>query len=734
MKNRRLSPRGILSWLVAVLLLAGTLSLYWPATRHGFINYDDPDYVFENNNIAQGITPQGVIFSLTSRHSNNWHPVTWLSHMVDAELFSLSPEGHHLTSICLHALNSLMMFLILRLMTGAVWRSAIVAALFAWHPLRVESVAWVAERKDVLSGFFAMLVLGAYARFVAFKTQNSVRTRLWYGLALLFFALGLMSKPMLVTLPFVMLLLDFWPLRRIFNPERNDLDPLPLRKKLVPLVAEKTPFFAFAAVSCALTLWAQGEAVQRLEDFSLVRRLTNAVVAYGSYIGKMFYPANLSIVYPYPSSWPTWKAGVALLVLATASIASLRLRKRCPWLMTGWLWYLGMLVPVIGLVQVGTQAMADRYTYLPMIGLLISGVWGAWHLAGNRLWARISVSLLLVALLAGAVIATTRHLPRWKNSETLYRHALSVTKDNALVHYNLALELMDQGRWDEALHHCREVLKLFPEEADTHNNVGRILSHQGKRKDAVEHYRRAIQANPLHLAALNNLGMALIEEEQWEEAALHFENAVHHNPQAADPRFNLGRCRARQGKPADAMRHYREALKLNPAMAQAHLNLGSLLAKNANFSEAQKHFSAALKLHPNDPTVHLNLALLFAQQAKVEEAIPHLRRAIELDPQSALARNELAWVLATHPDAKYRNGPEAVHLAERACELTEWKRTAFLGTLDAAYAEAGRFDDAIQTAKKVIEEAQKDGQELLAKLARERLALYQKGQPYRESP
>ena len=455
---------------IAITLL--TLALYWRVQGHGFLHYDDYQYVVDNPHVRHGLTRQGVLWALTSGYASNWHPLTWLSHMLDCELYGLNPQGHHLNNLLLHIANALLLFRLLLRMTGALWRSAFVAALFALHPLHVESVAWVAERKDVLSTLFWMLTLGAYLRY----RERPTGTR--YLATLFLFALGLAAKPMLVTLPFVLLLLDCWPLGRMPSP-----------RSLLPLVREKAPFFVLAALSSVITFWVQSHWGAVVLSIPLKERLANALVSYVGYGAKMLWPVNLACFYPHPlDGLPLWQAAGALLLLAGVTVAVVRAGRRLPYLAVGWLWYLGTLVPVIGLVQVGAQAMADRYTYVPLIGLFVMLSWGAGSLAAKGPLPKIATAALSAALLAALLPLTWSQISHWKDSETLFAHALEVTDRNLLAHNNLGNALARQGRLEEAEFHLVEALRLRPDYAAAQNNLGILRLRQGRFEEAAGHF------------------------------------------------------------------------------------------------------------------------------------------------------------------------------------------------------------------------------------------------------
>ena len=504
---------------IALVLALLTLAVYWPVVHHEFIDYDDPDYVTQNEVVKQGLTGAGAKWAFTTGHASNWHPATWLSHMLDAQMFGMRPMGHHATNLLLHVLNSILLFLLLYQMTGATWRSAFVAALFALHPLHVESVAWVAERKDVLSTFFGLLCLLAYGKYVKESRVEGRESRAWnskstvhFALALILLALGLMSKPMLVTWPFVMLLLDVWPLKRIELSTLNSQ-----HATLKKLVLEKLPFLALVAGSCVVTFLVQrgGVLVTTMENLPLGDRLGNAVVSYAKYVLMTFWPADLAIFYPHPdlqypasTQWPDWAIGLTLLVLLGISALALRRRQDQPYLITGWFWYLGTLVPVIGLVQVGTQALADRYTYVPLIGVFIVLAWG-----GNHLLPRLRVpsstgAVLGVAAVIACAFLSHKQVRVWRDDFTLFGHALAVTTGNAPAHSTLGKVYAKQGEFEKALEHLRAAKVAYPHYPNVYYDTGLTLFYLGRYPEAIEEYLAELARKPEHLMARNNLATA----------------------------------------------------------------------------------------------------------------------------------------------------------------------------------------------------------------------------------
>jgi len=569
-------------------LVALNAAVFAPVRYHDFVNWDDPDYVTANAPVAAGLTGDGVAWAFTHAHSANWHPLTWLSHMLDAQLFGMSAGAHHVTSLVLHMASTLLLFVVLHGMTGALGRSALVAALFAVHPLHVESVAWIAERKDVLSTLFFMSTLWAYQRYV----QHPGRGR--YLAVVLLFALGLMSKPMLVTLPFVLLLLDLWPLGRLSASTWR------------PRVIEKLPLLALTVMSCVATFLVQqkDDAITGFEQLPLGPRVQNAVHAYVGYIVQMLWPTRLAVVYPYPSPSAilvTLAAAAALIGLSALAVRAVPQR---PYLAVGWLWYLGMLVPVIGLVQIGSQTMADRYTYLPLIGLFIVLAWGGAELLAA--WPRLSTSLGVAAVLTCAILAR-QQVAHWRDSESLWTHALAVTTGTARAHNNLANAVADKGRVDEAIAHYEEALRLRPEFAEAHNNLGNALARQDRKAEAIEHYRTALRLRPDYAMAHNGLASALDDT----------------------------------GHTDEAIDHYREALRLSPGFAEVHNNLGAALLGRGQIDEALSEFLAAVRLNPNNAYVRVNAAMLLARRGHTAEAVQQLEAALQIDPENTRARRML---------------------------------------------------------------------------------------------
>jgi Flp pilus assembly protein TadD len=796
--------------LLCLLLGAVTLAVYWPARHHEFINYDDPVYVTENAQIQGGITKAGLAWAFLNLHgkSTYWHPVTWVSHMLDCQFFGLNPGAHHLVNVLFHVANTALLFLLLDRMTGFAWRSVMVAALFGLHPVQVDTVAWVTERKNVLSTLFWLLTMLAYARYVEERRKNAEGKRQkaesrithhaprFYILTVISFGVGLMCKPALVTLPFVLLLVDFWPLHRLertrcvggcgsgpqpsWKPGGARRDALPLESgrpaeagsrgarigSLKLLILEKVPLLVLAAASCLATTAAHQELrLLRTSGMPLEWRMENAVVSYLRYLGKAVWPEHLAVFYPLPGAWPVAAVIGSILVLAGLSGFVVWQARRAPYLVTGWFWFLGVLVPMIGVVQAGSQAMADRFAYVPLIGLFIMIVWGLADLTTG--WAGRNKVLTTAGVLAlgGCVVLTSRQLSHWENSVTLFEHAVGVTENNLLAHYDLGLALGQQGDYELASSHLRIALAIDPSQPEPHYNLGLCLMSLGKLAEAVEEYQAAVQLDPGHLMARNNLAVSLLLLGKLDEAAAQFAELARLEPDSAAHRCSLGgillrqakfadaesqfadavarrsdfiqaltglgQALAAQGKMAEAQARFREVLRLCPTNVVAHENLGQNYAQQGELQEAVQEFQEQLRLQP-DAQAWYNLALVHVMQGDLKEAAANYEQAVKLRPDWPIALNDLAWIRATAPQAELRDGIEAVRLAERACELSGSREARFFGTLDAAYAEAGRFAEAMRTAATAQQLALAVGDKETAAAAEQRLAFYRKQQPYHQ--
>lgn len=633
----------VLFCLLYLLLTACTLMVYWQVLEHDFINYDDNEYVTNNNHIHKGLTLNSVVWAFTSAHASNWHPLTWLSHIIDYQLYSLNPQGHHLTSLLFHIANTLLLFIILTRMTAALWQSALVAALFALHPMHVESVAWVAERKDVLSTFFMMLTIWAYISYVA--KQDVTR----YFLVLLFFALGLMSKPMLVTLPLVLLLLDFWPLARLDLGQDIKIARIGThaneRSNIAQLIWEKIPFFALALAASIITFLVQQSsgAVKSFEMYSLKVRITNALVSYVSYIEKMFWPNNMAVLYPHPgNSLPLWHGALAIVVLTLITILVIRQARRLPYIATGWFWYLITLVPVIGIVQVGSQAMADRYTYITLIGLFVIIAWGVPDLLAKWRYKKAILIILTMTVIPLLMLTTWRQVKYWQNGITLFEHTLSVTKNNYLAHNNMGLALNNAGKNAAAIKHFKTAISIMPNHVSARNNLASALMDNAKTAEAFSHYYAALKAKPDDGAAHNNIGVAFAKIGNTKDAIAHFKTAIQLDPNYADAHYNLGTALFITGQPKAAISHYETVIRLEPRNIEAHYNLGTYLYKQGNFEQAIIHYRATIQIDPDNSLAHYNLGVILFNLHKFKQAATHFSEALRIKPDYKNARNNLA--------------------------------------------------------------------------------------------
>jgi tetratricopeptide (TPR) repeat protein len=598
-------------FLFACLALAlGTLALYWPVSHSPFTLFDDPDFICANPHITGGLNWPDLVWAFHDTHTGNWIPVTWMTHMLDCQLFGVNAGAHHLTSVCFHIANTLLLFAFLCRATKAYWRSAIVAALFAWHPVHVESVAWAAERKDVVSTFFFLLTLTAYARFTNLTGTQKNQPWIFYLFALGFFALGLMSKPMVVTLPFVLLLLDVWPLQRISDFKLQ-------ASSFYRLLAEKIPFFCLSFALCSVTFLSQKNygAVMHIDWHT---RLANVPVSYLRYVSKTIWPADLAVFYPYIYNWPVAVVVGSALLLLLISVVALRLIRQQPWLMVGWFWFLGTMVPVIGFVQVGIQSMADRYNYIPSIGLLIVIVWSVHTLAQTRPAAKKYLALCAGVILAGCLATTARQISYWQNNVRLFLHAVETTTDNYV-----------------AL-----------------NSLGCALNEIGRKDDAIKVFRESIRIEPFYWPSQRNLATTLLDNNQPDAAFKQFEVVLDQLPGDAGLRYELSLRLLQYGRIEAAKNQLVAALKIQPEYSEAHELLGSIYLQQTNLTAAIPQFSETLKLNPRYAEAHLNLGLALEQQGDFHDALVHLREAARLIPGSAEIKKSLDQILAAHPELK----------------------------------------------------------------------------------
>jgi len=628
--------------VIGLFLVLTIIVVYWQARNHAFVNYDDGLYVTSNSRVQTGLNLGNILWAFSSFSASNWHPLTWLSHMLDIQLYGMNPGAHHQTNIIFHILNTLLLFLVFKRMTGKPIPSAVVAALFALHPLHVESVAWVSERKDVLSTFFWMLTLYSYALYVEHPGIKR------YVAVVLFFMLGLMAKPMLVTLPFVLLLLDCWPLKR-FRPIHlwGTAGSPSQRLALFKLIIEKTPLFALVVISSIVTFLAQhvGGSVAPLEKLSFADRLANASVSYVHYMVKMIWPSRLAAFYPKPDTIPGWQvAGSCLLLAAIFLLAIWSLKKR-PLIAVGCLWYVGTLVPVIGLVQVGLQAMADRYTYVSLIGLFIIFAWGAAELTAKWRYKRITVPIAAALIFAPLMIMPWLQVAYWANSTTLFKHALNVTTNNFLAHNALANVLATQGKFDEAILHYSAAARIRPEYSDIYYNWGHALSVKENHTEAIKYFRQAIQIKPDYAEAHLYLGHVLALQGQRDEAIEHIRTAIQIRPDYAEAHNYLGHELALQNRNNAAIEHFHKALQIRPDYARAYYNLGTVFVKQDKLDDAIKHFSESIRLKPDYAEAYNDVAMILAHQGKLDKAALLLHEALKLKPDFTTASINLDKVL-----------------------------------------------------------------------------------------
>ena len=655
--------------IIAIYLFLALISLavFSQTIRYNFVNFDDDLYVYDARGIQAGLTIEGIAAAFTTPHARNWHPLTTISHMLDCQLYGLKAGGHHVTNMLLHTFAVLLLFRVLQQMTSSIWKSSLVAALFAVHPLHVESVAWVSERKDVLSAVFFFLMLSAYASYARAPSIGR------YLLVAVLFTAGLMSKVMLVTAPVIFLLLDLWPLRRT-APRKPQVRGRTFRSSAVNrLILEKLPLLVISAGACVVTFVVQKRAVGAIPPLPLSWRVENAVVSYVIYIWQTLWPTRLAAFYPHPNdTLASWEVILAAGFLVAITVTAIVFRNKWPYLMTGWLWYLLMLVPVIGLVQVGEQGHADRYTYLPHVGLFLLIVWGVADViqAYRSTWRVTAVTALVVILaLASTAFIQTSY---WRNSETLWTHALAVTSDNDFAHNNLGYLCVDSGQLDKAI---------------SHFEAAAMIRHGKTNK----HY---------------NVGSAFIE-------------------------MNLADALAGKGESDEAMVHYQQAIRLEPNYADAYYNRGNLLLAKGQIDDAMADLEKALQLQPNDADAHTCLGNALLRKGSLNEAIAHYKTASVLAPDDPHSRNNLAWILATSPDAKFRDGAKAVEFAQQAVAISGGRDPQFVRTLAAAYAESGRFPESIAAAQQAAMIAKMQGKPRLANNLQNDLLLYRAYLPLR---
>ncbi len=600
MKNQ---AKGSQLHIVVILLILVTIAAYLPALRADFVNYDDEQYVTRNPHVQTGLTANGFKWAFNVGYECNWHPLTWISHMLDRQAFGPGPVGPHAVNLLLHLANTILLLLVLNSMTKSLWKSAFVAALFAVHPMHVESVAWVAERKDVLSALFWMLTMWAYMRY----TEAPGLKR--YIVVVVLFALGLMSKPTLVTLPLVLLLLDYWPLGRWSGATLR-------------MIREKLPLFVMSAASCVVTYLAQqrGGAVMSVSALPFSQRAANALTAYVSYVGKMLWPAKLAVQYPHPYLTPVWQAAGAAMILVVITVFVIRLARSRPYLVVGWLWYLIVLLPMIGLVQVGDQAIADRYTYISFIGLFVILVWGAFDLFGSRFATSPNSRVVSILVIITLAVCTWRQCAYWHDSVSLWKHTLAVTSKNSIAHYSLGVAYGELGRRADAIAEYKRAIRIRPKYSAAYYDLGVAYGELGRYVDAVEAYQQAISAKPEVAEAHNNLAISYGKLGMYAGAIDEYNEAIRINPEYFEAHYGLALILMKEGFADEAEKHLREAIRIKPTYASAYNNLGILLGGRKRYDEAASCFAKAVKYRPDYPEAHSNLAIALFAAGRYQES------------------------------------------------------------------------------------------------------------------
>lgn len=623
-------PKPFVTLGLSVLLMAAVAACYGQVRGHSFVDFDDPQYITENPYLRGDMGARSIAWAFTTGYFGNWHPLTWLSYMADIATFGINAGGHLIVNIILHALTSALVLLVFSRMTGSVWRSAFVAGAFALHPLHVESVAWVSERKDVLSGLFAILTIGAYVEY-ARKPRIA-----WYAAVLTCFALGLLSKPMLVTLAFVLALLNYWPLRRFETSRPRAFRTVVL--ELVPLLG-----MAIAVGIVTIVVQERGGAMRAADAIPLSMRISNAIVSYGNYLAQSIWPAKLAAYYPYPDSLPMLKvvtAGAVLIAITAIVVALGRQRRH---LVVGWLWFLGMLVPVIGIIQVGEQARADRYMYLPLIGLAIMAAWSLPDLGGqqNALPRRI-VGVICLAVLVVLSVLTWKQVGHWENTATLYQHTLKVTQRNSFAHFGLGRWWLVRGELDRAEDHLRQAIAYKPDHADALTNLGLVLENKGALAEAEAAYRQALAIKPASAEALSNLGNVVARGGRFDEAVSLYQQAIQLGPSAYKLHANLGEILLSAGRADEAIASFETALRIRPDLVPARVRLANILYMQDQIEEAIAQYEQALRYNPHEFEAHNNAGVALMRVGRFLQASDHFMQALRIKPDYAPARANLA--------------------------------------------------------------------------------------------
>lgn len=722
----RRSPLRRVDWLISAALIVLSAVVYWKCCGYDYVDFDDGDYALNNPHVQGGLTADGVWWGLTTLHACNWHPVTWWSLQADAQLFGPTAATFHRTNVLLHAVNVALLFHTLRTLTGATWRSAAVASLFAVHPQHVESVAWVSERKDVLSALFFLLTLLLYTRYAAAPS-------LWRMLPVVVAtALGVAAKPMLVTLPCVLLLLDFWPLGRLPHPAGGGRA---FGRALGRLAVEKLPLFGLVTIAAFLTVVAQrAEAIRPLEQFGLSDRFGNAAVSYVVYIGQTVWPTQLCVFYPHPrTALPAWQVWCSVLILAAITAAGVRYSAGRPYLLVGWLWFVGTLVPVIGIVQVGLQARADRYMYIPHVGLFVAAVWGLAGVSSRRAYRAVLAGAWAVAV-ALSVVATNAQLSTWSDTTTMWNHVLAVDDDNAVAHNNLGVLYQHRTEYADALRHFDRACALTPDMHSPHFNRALVLWKMGRHDDAENAFSAALTLAETPVEFGETWGMlaeASLRRKDTAQAKGRFEKALEYQPDNIVTRNNYGVLLSLQGHTADAVREFEFVLARSPADPEANKNLGVCLSTLRRYPEAVGHLKAGVQAFPQDLEPRERLATAYLATGQAAEAREQARAAAALDREWPARMFREGWRLGTAAEAGERDGRRAVWCATLACLAVEPRvPPEFLDARAAAHAEAGEYAAAVRYAERAAEVAERSRAADLAAAIRDRLALYKANKPY----
>jgi tetratricopeptide (TPR) repeat protein len=769
--SSRKKPRPALAqwrrWWPTLAICGGLLFITWivfgRTIGFDFVNYDDSFYVYQNPGISNGLTRDGLTRAFTRPLVGNWHPLTSISLMLDAQIFGLNPGGYHFVNVCLHTIGVLLLFFSLRQMTGATWRSAFVAALFAIHPLRAESVVWISERKDVLSGVFFFLALLAYVRYARRPPALGP-----YLILMACFTLGLMAKAMLVTLPFLLLLLDYWPLRRLAAISETTAGAETCPSVSVRwLILEKVPLCALVVADSIATVFSQERALVSAAAWPLRWRIENALVTIWIYLRQMIWPEHLAVFYPHPKgTLSLWLVALALLFFLAVSLGAFLARRKYPYLFTGWFWYVGLLVPVIGLIQVGLQAHADRYTYLPQIGVYLFITWGAADLARNWPARRVILGGLGTAIIFALMLVAGRQTGYWAEPVRFWAHTLAVTEKNDVAERGLGTALAKIGRLDEAIAHDRAALRLNPHEPNGLTNLANALFQKNELPEAIKYYREVVRLRPNDSEVRRNLGKALVKNGATEEGSAQFRAALRIRPNDSDASYSLGNALLEEGKLDEAISSFRQALASDPKNIEAHYNLGIALSRKGAFERAIAEFESTIRLEPQHAAAHNNLALALLKKGEVKRAIEEERKALRIEPNNAELRNNLAvgllrdgqlaaavaewretvrrhpektsvvitlaWILSTAPEPSIRDGPRALDLAQRAAQVAGGRNLMIIRLLAAAYAENGRYPEAIHTVQQAAQSAEGSGQSAMAQLLRRDLDRYRLEIPLRD--